>query len=86
VHGGQHGVHLDLLGRQHRSLHRQRVTALVGREGLQQPLGLPVVLGPAAPSMLAWLRCPPCSAMNTFWTTAVDWNRRLAAPMSARLC
>ena len=31
-------------------------TALCGRQGLPQPLGLPVVLGPAAHSMLAWLR------------------------------
>ena len=31
-------------------------TALVGRPGLPQPLGLSVVLGPAAHSMLAWLR------------------------------
>ena len=44
-------------------------TALRGRQGLQQPLGLTVGLGPAAHSMLAWLRFPPCSAMNTFSTT-----------------
>ena len=49
-------------------------TALVGRQGLQQPLGLPVVLGPAGHSMLAWLRCPPCSAMNTVSTTSLDWT------------
>jgi len=24
--------------------------------------------------MLAWLRCPPCSAMNVFSTTSVDWT------------
>jgi hypothetical protein len=59
-------------------------TALVGRQGLQQPLGLPVVLGPAAPSMLAWLRCPPCSAMNTVSTTSLDWNRRLGNHPSLR--
>ena len=66
-------------------------TALVGRQGLQQPLGLPVVLGPAAHSMLAWLRCPPCSAMNTFSTTSVDWtppprepSKSPAAPASGR--
>jgi len=66
-------------------------TALVGRQGLPQPLGLPVVLGPAAHSMLAWLRCPPCSAMNIFSTTSVDWtppprepSKSPAAPASGR--
>src|SRR6476659_2333857 len=56
-----------------------------------QPLGLPVVLGPAAHRMLAWLRCPPCSAMNTFSTTSVDWtpprrepSKSPAAPASGR--
>jgi len=24
--------------------------------------------------MLAWLRCPPCSAMNTVSTTSLDWT------------
>src|SRR6185436_7138967 len=45
----------------------------------------------AAHSMLTWLRCPPCSAMNIFSTTSVDWtppprepSKSPAAPASGR--
>src|SRR6185295_9814401 len=58
VHGGQHGVHLDLPQRQHPSLHRQR------------PLGTPVVPGPAAHSSRPCSAMNILSTTSADWTAA----------------